>query len=182
MNKKILVVVDVQNDFIDGSLHNDEAINKIPNIVKKINEFNGDYIFVTRDTHDYDYMTTNEGKYLPVAHCIKNTDGWYINPEVLAALHKKELQDDACIIQYIDKPTFGSYDLVTCIKNIDGDLDIEFVGFCTDICVVSNVLLVKAAVYDRATIVVDSDCCAGVTVESHEAALTTMRMCQVNII
>ena len=91
MSKKILVVVDVQNDFIDGSLRNDEAINKIPNIVKKINEFNGDYIFVTRDTHDYDYMTTNEGKYLPVAHCIKNTDGWYINSDVLAALHKKEL-------------------------------------------------------------------------------------------
>jgi nicotinamidase-related amidase len=184
---KILVVVDVQNDFVDGSLRNEEAIKKIPNIVKKIEEFNGNYIFVTRDTHFPNYLESNEGKHLPVVHCVNGTDGWFINADVAKALHAKELSEDTCIISYINKPTFGSTDLVEKIKSIminlkENEIELEFIGFCTDICVVSNVLLCKANFYETANIIVDSSCCAGVTPESHEAALTTMRMCQIDII
>ena len=183
---KILVVVDVQNDFIDGSLRNEEAIKKIPNIVKKIEDFDGNYIFVTRDTHFQNYLESNEGKHLPVIHCVKGTDGWFINADVAKVLHERELKEDGCIITYVNKPTFGSTDLVEKIKSIminlkETELDIEFIGFCTDICVVSNVLLCKSTFYETANISVDASCCAGVTPESHEAALTTMRMCQIDV-
>lgn len=180
--RKILAVIDVQNDFITGSLRNEEAIKKVPNIVKKINGFDGDAIFYTMDTHQENYMETNEGKKLPVIHCVKGTDGWQIETSVMAALN--EAKNRGIKVVCIEKPTFGSYDLVDAIKRVSlwADVDIEFVGFCTDICVVSNALLVKAAFYDKAMVSVIEDCCAGVTPESHEAALTTMRMCQIDVI
>ena len=181
--KRILVVIDAQNDFIDGSLRNEEAIKAIPALVKKIRSFDGDAIYVTQDTHEENYLDTPEGKKLPVVHCVKGTDGWKINPNVQAALTDASLRN--IDVTYVEKPTFGSYDLVSMLEEdieyFDDELDIEFVGFCTDICVVSNVLLAKAAFYDVAKISVDSACCAGVTPESHEAALTTMRMCQVDV-
>ena len=180
--RKVLAVIDVQNDFITGSLRNEEAIKKVPNIVKKIRNFKGDAIFYTMDTHQENYMETNEGKKLPVVHCVKGTEGWEIEPNVKAALRDAELRNIK--VTCIEKPTFGSYDLVEEIKRVSlwANLDIEFVGFCTDICVVSNALMVKAAFYDRATIKVVENCCAGVTPESHQAALTTMKMCQIDVI
>lgn len=180
--KKVLVVIDVQNDFITGSLRNEEAIKKVPNIVKKIRNFKGDAIFYTMDTHPENYLFTKEGEKLPVVHCVNGTDGWEIEPNVKAALEDAKLRNIKVVC--VEKPTFGSYDLVEEIKRVSlwADLDIEFVGFCTDICVVSNALLVKAAFYEKAKISVIENCCAGVTPESHEAALTTMRMCQIDII
>lgn len=179
--KKILLVIDCQNDFIDGSLKNEEAIKAVPNIVKKINEFDGDYIFVTYDTHDEDYLSTKEGVKLPVKHCIKGTDGWKLNSDILEALNSKE---NVQILTF-DKPTFGSSamaDFLNLDEAFEGNLELEYVGFCTDICVVSNVLMEKALLYNRASITVDASCCAGVTPESHKAALTTMKMCQINVI
>ena len=178
--KRILVLIDVQNDFITGSLRNEEAIKAVPNIVEKVKNFDGDYIFMTQDTHGDDYKNTNEGKYLPVVHCVNGSEGWKIEENVLDAVKKKE-QVGKILIEAITKPTFGSFELADEIAKIEGDLDIEFVGFCTDICVVSNVLLTKAKVYDRANITVDASCCAGVTPDTHNAALTTMKMCQINI-
>ena len=180
--RKVLVVIDVQNDFITGSLRNEEAIKNVPNIVKKINEFDGDAIFYTMDTHPENYMETNEGKKLPVVHCVKGTEGWQIEDSVMDALTDADRRGIKVV--RVEKPTFGSYDLVEEIKHVSlwADLDIEFVGYCTDICVVSNALLVKAAFYDKANIKVVENCCAGVTPETHEAALTTMKMCQIDVI
>lgn len=181
MNHKILIVVDVQNDFIDGSLCNEEAIKKIPNIVKKIEEFDGDMIFVTRDTHEADYLQTNEGKMLPVVHCVKGTEGWMLNKSVSDALIKKDV-GEYCTVEYINKPTFGSIELAEAVKKLEGKLDIEICGYCTDICVISNAILVKAAVYDRANIKVVEPCCAGVTPQTHFAACKTMQMCQIEVV
>ena len=177
--KKILVAIDVQNDFITGALRNTEAIKKVPNIVKKIREFNGDAIIYTMDTHGENYMSTNEGKLLPVEHCIKGTEGWRIQSEVNSELISAKLR--GIHVFEIQKPTFGSVNLPEDIFSIVGneEFEIEFVGFCTDICVVSNVLITKAFYYDKATVIVDSECCAGVTKEKHEAALETMRSCQI---
>lgn len=182
MEKKLfLVVIDAQVDFITGSLRNEDAIKAIPNLVKKIRNFNGDAIFYTMDTHAEDYLNTNEGMHLPVVHCVKGTDGWKLEPNVQAALDDAKLRNIKVI--GIEKPTFGSFDLVEAIKKntLWTDCDIEIAGFCTDICVVSNALAIKAGLYEQADIYVDADCCAGVTPESHEAALTTMKMCQINI-
>lgn len=182
MNKtKILVLVDVQKDFIDGALRNEDAIKAVPSIVKKAEEFKGDYIFVTRDTHDENYLNTPEGKNLPFVHCIKGTDGWNLPYTLAQVLMDKDIREETSI-QYFNKPTFGSFALAEAIRAIPGDLDIEICGFCTDICVVSNALLIKAAVYDRAEIKVLKDLCAGVTKHSHNAALTTMEKCQIEII
>jgi nicotinamidase-related amidase len=180
--RKVLAVIDVQNDFITGSLRNEEAIKKVPNIVKKINEFDGDAIFYTMDTHQENYMETNEGKKLPVVHCVKGTEGWQIEDSVMDALTDADRRGIKVV--RVEKPTFGSYDLVEEIKRVSlwADLDIEFVGFCTDICVVSNALLVKAAFYDKARVSVIEDCCAGVTPETHFAACKTMQMCQIDVI
>ena len=183
---EILTVIDTQDDFISGSLRNEEAIKAVPNIVKKIDNFDGDVIYVTQDTHDPDYLYTPEGNKLPVVHCVNRSNGWMINKDVQNALNDAYLRGIDVI--YIEKPTFGSFDLIDYIKeDIDKcdeyeKVNIEFVGFCTDICVVSNVLIAKAAFYDRAKIQVDASCCAGVTPESHKAALLTMKMCQVDII
>ena len=181
--KKILIVIDVQNDFITGALRNEEAIKKVPNIVKKINDFNGDAIFCTLDTHGSNYLNTKEGEKLPVVHCVKDTEGWKIEASVQAVLD--EADDRGIEVIYIEKPTFGSDDLPLFIHQLlptNVEFDIEIVGFCTDICVVSNALLVKAAFYDKADIKVIEDCCAGVTPETHFAACKTMQMCQIDII
>lgn len=172
--KKFLVVVDMQKDFVDGALGSKEAVAIVPNVVKKINEFDGE-IFVTYDTHFENYMETNEGKNLPVEHCIKGTDGWKLNDEVANALMGKEYTE-------IEKLTFGSVKLPELVKAAAGDEEfmVELVGLCTDICVVSNALMLKAN-FPEMDMFVDSACCAGVTVESHEAALMTMKMCQIGI-
>ena len=178
--KRILVVIDAQNDFITGSLRNEEAIAAVPALAEKIRSFDGDAIFATKDTHAADYLSTPEGIKLPVVHCVKGSEGWNLDPAVQAALD--EAAGRGVPVSYIEKPTFGSYDLIEAMRALgDAGLDLEFVGFCTDICVVSNVLLAKAAFYDTARISVDPACCAGVTPDSHAAALSTMRMCQVEI-
>jgi nicotinamidase-related amidase len=182
--KRILVVIDCQNDFIDGSLKNEEAIKAVPNIVKKINDFDGDYILVTMDTHDKNYLNTNEGKMLPVEHCIKETRGWQIYPDIKDALIYADVYKNQNVM-YFYKPTFGSTSMAEFLEldeAFEGELEIEYVGFCTDICVISNVLMEKAILYDRASITVDASCCAGVTPEKHKAALETMKSCQINII
>ena len=180
--QKILVVIDCQNDFITGSLRNEDAIAAVPRIVEKINNFNGERILVTQDTHNDDYLETNEGKMLPVVHCVNGSEGWQIESSIKEALDAA--QQRHIDVNYFNKPTFGSQDLVGFLCSSVGYttyVEIEFVGFCTDICVVSNVLMVKASLYDKAKIIVDSKCCAGVTPESHQAALTTMQMCQIHI-
>lgn len=173
--KKILVVVDIQKDFVDGALGTAEACAIIDNAVKKIQNFDGK-IFVTFDTHFENYMDTAEGKKLPVPHCIKGTDGWKLNDKISEALFGK-----GCTA--VEKLTFGSVDLPKLIKEEVGDEDfsVELIGLCTDICVVSNALILKAN-FPEKEITVDSACCAGVTPESHDAALTTMKMCQINVI
>ena len=173
---EVLIVVDMQNDFIDGSLGTKEAEAIVEHVVEAIDRFEGSVI-ATRDTHPESYLSSREGRFLPVEHCIKDSDGWKIRKEVEEALKKK----DALII---DKPTFGSEKLVEVLKEMDRKQPIGTVtllGLCTDICVVSNALLVKAA-FPETDIRVLKDCCAGVTPESHEAALTTMKMCQIEVL
>lgn len=173
--KQILVVVDMQKDFVDGALGSKEAIAIVDNVVNKIKAFDGD-IIVTYDTHTEDYMQTNEGKNLPVPHCIKGTDGWMLDDKVQSALDGREYK-------IIEKPTFGSVALPEYIKaNYAADeIEIELIGLCTDICVVSNALLLKANFLET-KISVDAACCAGVTPDTHAAALATMKMCQINVL
>ena len=165
--KKTLIVVDMQNDFIDMALGTKEARAIVPSVKQKIEEYikNGDEIIYTRDTHGDDYLTTPEGKKLPVKHCIKGTKGWEI---------AEGLYVEGCKI--IDKPNFGWQNWKD--ENFE---TVEIVGLCTDICVVSNAIKIKT-LFPDADITVDSRCCAGVSPESHNAALTTMKMCQINII
>lgn len=178
--RKLLVVVDMQNDFVDGSLGTPEAQAIVPNVVKKIKEWDGD-IISTFDHHEYNYMDTNEGRHLPVVHCIGGTVGYQQNKEVAKALLEKSdnKQPNTSILR-VDKPTFGSTVLPEMIRGKDVDY-IELVGLCTDICVVSNALILKAN-YPEITIAVDPSCCAGVTPETHQAALTTMKMCQIEMV
>jgi len=171
---KALVVVDMQNDFIDGSLGSAQAKKIVPNVVKLIEEWDGS-ILITKDTHSEDYLDTPEGKKLSVKHCIKGTEGWELNREVQEALNKKEVQK----FEY-HKQTFGSVEMMDDI-GVFGYDELLFVGLCTEICLVSNVLLAKAF-FPNAKIEVKADCCAGVTPETHEAALKTMQMCQVDIL
>ena len=172
--KRFLIVVDMQKDFVDGALGTKEAEAIVPAVVKKIAGFDGE-IFATFDTHFENYMQTVEGKKLPVPHCIKGTDGWLLNDEVAAALGKKGFTA-------VEKNTFGSVDLPGLIeKAADGeDFAMEVIGLCTDICVVSNALLLKAS-FPEAPIAVDAACCAGVTPQAHEAALATMKSCQIDV-
>ena len=171
--KKILIVVDMQNDFIDGSLGTKEAVAIVPAVVAKIKAYAGETVFATLDTHPENYLETAEGRHLPVVHCVKSTAGWEINADVKAAL-------DSVGATYIEKPTFGSTVLMEKVKSIatTDEVEIEVIGLCTDICVVSNALLLKAALPET-KISVDPACCAGVTPETHQAALTTMKMCQI---
>lgn len=173
--KKVLVVVDIQNDFVDGALGTPEAVAIVDAAAEKIKNFDGD-IFVTYDTHYDNYMDTLEGKKLPVPHCIKGTNGWELNPKIAEALNGKNYKT-------IEKLTFGSVDLPQLVKEKIGNqkAEITLIGLCTDICVVSNALLLKANILDS-EIFVDSACCAGVTRDTHNAALDTMRCCQINII
>lgn len=172
--RKILVVIDMQKDFIDGALGTKEAAAIVDNVVDKIKIYPAENIYATRDTHREDYLNTNEGRHLPVVHCVKGTDGWQMNERVAKALGN---------IKIIDKPTFGSVELAEMLKseNEKEKLEIELVGLCTDICVVSNALLLKANM-PEINISVDSKCCAGVTPESHRAALETMKMCHIEVI
>lgn len=172
--KKILVVVDMQNDFIDGALGSKEALAIVDNAVKKIEDFDGD-IIVTYDTHENDYMESREGRFLPVPHCIKGTKGHLLNSVIQKSLSQKQYKE-------IEKPTFGSVELVEYIKDKydTNNTEIEFIGLCTDICVVSNVMLVKAN-FPEMNVYVDASCCAGVTPEKHNAAIETMKSCQVEI-
>jgi len=173
--KNILVVVDMQKDFVDGALGTKEAVAIVPKVVEKIRNFSGD-IFVTYDTHFENYMSTSEGKNLPVPHCIKGTDGWELDKSVAHALEDKQYTS-------VEKPTFGSVELPKLIAETAGDelFRVELIGLCTDICVVSNALLIKAN-FPEIEIVVDSACCAGVTPLSHDAALSTMKMCQIQVV
>lgn len=172
--KHILVVVDIQKDFVDGALGTAEAVAIVDNAANKIRQFDGD-IFVTFDTHFENYMQTAEGSKLPVEHCIKGTPGWELDKTIAKALEGKNFTK-------VEKLTFGSVELATLIKNAVGndDFDITLIGLCTDICVVSNALILKAN-FPEKDIYVDANCCAGVTPETHNAALTTMKMCQINV-
>ncbi len=177
--KKVLVVVDCQNDFITGSLRNEEAIKVVPNIVKKIKEFDGDLIIATLDTHFDDYMETREGKALPFKHCVEYTPGWEIEDSIMNALNEA---DNVC---YIEKHTFGSENVPLHIQRMfpdEKEFDIEFVGFCTDICVVSNAIITKTVFYKNGTIKVDASCCAGTSVNLHNSALDVMQKCQIDIV
>jgi nicotinamidase-related amidase len=175
--KRILVVVDMQNDFIDGTLGTAEAVGIVDKVVEKIHSYSGsgDCVYATRDTHEENYLETSEGRYLPVKHCIKGTNGWEIRKEVADALQERK----AVII---DKPTFGSEELSQKLweESRKEEVEIELVGLCTDICVVTNALLLKTKLPET-KISVDSFCCAGVSTESHAAALQTMKMCQIEI-
>ncbi len=166
---KFLIVVDMQVDFITGSLGSELATAIVPNVVEKVKNYDGRVIF-TRDTHGEDYLQTQEGRKLPVEHCIKNTDGWQICDEL------KPYADEV-----IDKITFGSKELPEVIGNYDGEIgEIELCGLCTDICVISNAMILKAA-FPEARITVDSKCCAGVTEESHNTALDAMKAVQIEV-
>lgn len=169
--KKLLMVIDMQNDFINGALGSPEAAAIVPAVRTKISEYrqNGQDILFTRDTHYDNYLSTAEGQYLPVKHCIIGTDGHLITGQL-----------DESGGEIFDKPTFGSLELAE--KAAAGGYDeIELCGLCTDICVVSNALILKARLPET-KISVDPACCAGVSVESHQAALLTMKMCQVEIL
>lgn len=170
--QEILVVVDMQNDFIDMALGTAEAVSIVPNVERLVKSFSGKVIF-TKDTHEKGYLQTQEGKKLPVEHCIRGTKGWEINDRLLPYA-----------TDVIEKPTFGSYELVARMleeNQINPISKITLVGLCTDICVISNAMLLKAALLDT-EIVVDASACAGVTPNSHKNALEAMKMCQINIV
>ena len=162
---KYLIVVDMQVDFVTGSLGSKLAEAIVPNVVEKVKNFDGKVIF-TRDTHFADYMQTQEGKNLPVEHCIKDTDGWQICDELKPYVN-----------EVVDKITFGSIDLPQMITDAD---EIELCGLCTDICVISNAMILKAT-FPEVKITVDSKCCAGVSVESHNTALDAMKTVQIEV-
>ncbi len=177
--KRILIVVDMQKDFVDGALGTAEAVAIVDHVAAKIAAYADDpdgVILVTYDTHTEDYTNTAEGKHLPVPHCIKGTDGWQLDERIAAAL-------EGVTYVAVEKPTFGSVALPALVGRAAGEDDfaVELIGLCTDICVVSNTLLLKAA-YPEVPISVDAACCAGVTPATHAAALTTMRMCQIEVL
>lgn len=174
--KKLLVVVDMQNDFIDGSLGSKEAVNIVPSVIEKIKNWDGD-IVATKDSHDNNYLQTREGRYLPVKHCINGTDGHKIKKEIQDELFNKDVYKQ---VVFMNKRTFGSQMLAEFVRE-NGYNYVELIGLCTDICVVSNAILLKNY-FPEIDIVVDAKCCAGVTPESHNAALLTMKMCQINIL
>ena len=171
--EKILIVVDIQKDFVDGSLGTNEAVRIVENAVRKIKSHDGK-IYVTFDTHEDNYLNTSEGKNLPVSHCIKGTEGHALDTRIINALINKDWVA-------VEKPTFGSTDLPTLIKNNHGtDIEIDLIGLCTDICVISNALILKAH-FPECKIAVVENCCAGVTPQKHNCAIETMRSCQIII-
>lgn len=172
--RNILVVVDMQKDFIDGSLGTSEAQKIIDDSIEVIRKYRPEDIFVTRDTHEEDYLETPEGKKLPVEHCIRGTEGWNVDSRLMPYLKGAS---------FINKPTFGSKELAEKLSEIykKEGAEITIIGICTDICVISNALLIKAFI-PEAKISVIEKCCAGVTPKSHKEALNTMAMCQIDII
>ena len=171
--RKILLVIDMQNDFIDGALGTEEAVKIVEAVKEKIRSYPVEDVIATMDTHGENYMLTQEGKNLPVSHCIKGSEGWQI---------RKDIQDLLDGAKIYEKPTFGSVMLAQDLAAMSAqeEIELELVGLCTDICVVSNALLLKAAM-PEVTIRVDAKCCAGVTPEKHLAALETMRSCQIQV-
>ena len=169
---KLLIVIDMQNDFIDGALGTAEAVKIVPAVADKLaaRRSEGWKVLFTRDTHGADYLDTQEGRRLSVPHCIWGTEGWQITSSLDVG--------DAALV---DKPTFGSLDLAEAAANLGEPEEIELVGLCTDICVISNAMILKAR-FPEARVLVDAACCAGVTPESHENALMAMRGCQVDVI
>lgn len=170
---EILVVVDMQKDFVNGALGTPEAVKIVPRVVEKIKNFSGTVVY-TRDTHQENYMESQEGKNLPVIHCVEGTDGWNIIPEI-EAIRTGEV---------INKPTFGSKELAMELAKMQVSVGIEsitLIGLCTDICVISNALVLKAFLPET-PIIVDASCCAGVTPESHIRALEAMKVCQIQIV
>ena len=172
---KILIIVDMQKDFIDGSLGTSEAVGIVDSVVQTIRDFDGEVLY-TMDTHFENYMDTLEGKKLPVMHCVKGTAGWQTEPRVMETLAEKSAR---CF----EKRTFGSYELAEYVGSVaadDASTEITLAALCTDICVASNAILLRAKL-PNAVIRVLSGCCAGVTPQSHQAALTTLSMCQMDI-
>jgi len=168
---KVLVVIDMQNDFIDGVLGTEEAVKIVDAVKAKIDKYlaAGDKVIYTQDTHADNYLQTQEGRKLPVVHCVKGTHGWEISPKVYVS---------GCPV--IEKPTFGSFELAEAIAALEGVEQVELVGLCTDICVISNAMILKAKL-PEVPIVVDASCCAGATVEGHYNALKAMKTCQIEI-
>lgn len=176
---KVLVIIDMQNDFITGALGNKECEESVAKITSHLLDNSYDFIYLTRDTHQENYMETQEGKNLPVPHCIENTNGWEINSEVMAGVENTKTP-----YKIINKPTFGSETLGSEIKAYvaeNEDTEITFVGVCTGICVISNAMIAKAVVPETKINVI-ADCCACVTPQSHETALEAMKLCQISIL
>ncbi len=171
--RKLLIVIDMQNDFIDGALGTAEAAAIVEAVKEKIRSYPAADVIATMDTHGENYMETQEGRYLPVPHCIRGTDGWQICPDIAGLLAGAKIYE---------KPTFGSTALAADLQALAGqeEIELELIGLCTDICVVSNALLLKASM-PEVKITVDAACCAGVTPEKHLAALETMRSCQIQV-
>ena len=177
---RILIVVDMQKDFIDGALGTPEAVAITPLAAEKLRAWRsaGLPVIATLDTHGEDYLSTREGRFLPVVHCVKGSEGWQLNGEIADALGDGVR---------LEKPSFGSMELPGLVRELTGaegdgkSLGIELIGLCTDICVVSNAMILKAA-FPEAEMTVDSACCAGVTPEKHRAALETMASCQIRIV
>ena len=169
--KNVLIVIDMQNDFIDGAIGSCEAVSIVDNVAQKIREYKarGDEIIFTKDTHSENYLDTNEGKHLPVKHCIKGSKGWEISDKL-----------DTTNCKIIEKPTFGYTEWTKHLPQNE-DLTIEFVGLCTDVCVVSNAIIIKAQ-FPNANLKVDASCCAGITPQTHSSALATMQSCHIEII
>ena len=170
--RDLLLVIDMQNDFIDGALGTPEAVKIVPAVKEKIQNFKGEILF-TRDTHYENYLETQEGRNLPVPHCIKGSEGWQI---------RKEL-DELRTTEAIDKPGFGSLELMEKLKEMNAEEEIgsiTLIGLCTDICVITNAMCIKTAL-PEVSVIVDAKCCAGITPESHENALKAMEMCQIKI-
>ena len=172
--RKILIVVDMQNDFISMALGTKEAVNIVDNVVNKIISYPSNDIFVTMDTHRGNYLETQEGKMLPVKHCIRDTEGWKLHPSIEQVINHSNIYR---------KSTFSSLSLPIILRNIanKGDIEIEIIGLCTDICVISNALMIKAFI-PEVKITVDASCCAGTTPEKHLAALEVMESCQINVV
>lgn len=175
---KVLVVVDMQNDFIDGPLGNEQCRAVVSNMVDKVNSFDGDEIIYTLDTHKENYLETQEGKNLPVTHCIEGTEGWMLN-----TLVNEAIKGASCKVTEIRKPTFGSVQLGEYLKESfeqESEFEIELCGVCTGICVISNAMLVKAF-FTEAKVSVDASCSACVTPDSHKTALEAMKLCQIEV-
>lgn len=169
---KVLAIIDMQKDFIDGALGTKEAVAIVPKVAARLAQarVDGETVVFTRDTHHADYLSTQEGRKLPVPHCLEGTDGWQIDAALAV--------EDAPIF---DKPGFGSPALIEYLRSLPALEGVEFIGLCTDICVITNAMMTKGAL-PEVPLSVRADCCAGVTPQSHETALQAMRMCQISIV